>query len=136
MPVPTGYAGQPAYSMPPPQPHYPPGPQYPPHSVPPHMQHQQPPQQQQHPPGAPPQHQQYGHPAAYQSQPYGAGPPQPQLPAAAAQSTPEPQHRSNPGEVQQLKDMFPAFDNAIIEGVLIGTQGDVEQAIESLLSMS
>lgn len=136
MPVPTGYAGQPAYSMPPPQ--YPPGPQYPPHSVPPHMQHQQPPQQQRHPPVAPQQQQQYGHPAAYQSQPYGAGPPQPQpqMPSAAAQSNPEPLRRSNPGEVQQLKDMFPTFDNAIIESVLEGTQGDVGQAIESLLSMS
>lgn len=88
----------------------------------------------QHPPGVPLQ--QYGDPAAYPSQPYGVGPSQPQPPPPPAQPTPEPPRQINSGEVQQLKDMFPAFDNAIIEGVLEGTQGDVGQAIESLLSMS
>lgn len=62
-------------------------------------------------------------------------------PSAASQETPTNAARSehqpvNHEAVQQLKDMFPVFDNSIIIGVLEGTQGNVEEAIESLLAMS
>jgi hypothetical protein len=38
--------------------------------------------------------------------------------------------------VKQLKDMFPGFDDETIESVLASSQGNVETALNTLLSMS
>lgn len=38
--------------------------------------------------------------------------------------------------VTQLKDMFPSFDDTVLESVLTSARGNVEEAINTLLSMS
>mmetsp|Transcript_28660 Transcript_28660/g.86002 ORF Transcript_28660/g.86002 Transcript_28660/m.86002 type:complete len:192 (+) Transcript_28660:1183-1758(+) len=43
---------------------------------------------------------------------------------------------ADPAAVQQLRDMFPDLDNSVVESVLASSQGNVERALETLLSMS
>lgn len=90
-----------------------------------------------------PSYRQYpqGVPAHYQPGYVQQGhPTQPQYHIPSSQPTQQPSQSAvtppSQEAVRQLKDMFPVFDDQIIVGVLEGTQGDMEEAIESLLAMS
>jgi hypothetical protein len=56
------------------------------------------------------------------------------VPSPLGQQQPAPQESA--AAVQQLRDMFPDFDESILESVLATNQGNVENALNTLLSMS
>lgn len=92
------------------------------------------------PPGRGPHHPHVGYPA---QPPAHAGVYPVQRPSPLAQSTGAPtpaqqqqQQQQHREAVTQLRDMFPDLDSETIESVLASTQGNVEAALNALLSMS
>lgn len=84
-----------------------------------------------------------GQPIPSSGQPAVAGGPavgypsqQPVMPPPQQPQPPQQPPAADAASVRQLRDMFPDFDETVLESVLASSEGNVENAINTLLSMA